>query len=101
VNTPLRIEITDNARTQISIAAAWWAENRPAARDAVREELDHVLDLLRIQPEIGTLIRRETLSGVRRVILPRIRYHVYYWIAGDSLQVLAFWHSSRGSGPPV
>ena len=37
VNTPLRIEITDDARTQIVAAAAWWAEHRPAATGAVLE----------------------------------------------------------------
>ncbi len=101
MNTPLRIEITDNAQEQISTAAAWWAENRPAAPDAIREELDRILDLLRVQPAIGTVSRRATLSGVRRVTLSRIRYYVYYRVVGDALQVLAFWHTSRGSGPPM
>jgi len=101
MTTPLRIEITKAAQTQISVAAAWWAENRPAAPDAIREELDRILDLLRVQPEIGTIARRATLSGVRRVTLFRIRYYVYYRVAGDALQVLAFWHTSRGSGPPI
>jgi plasmid stabilization system protein ParE len=101
VNTSLRIEITDNAQAQISTAAAWWAENRPAAPNAIREELDRILDLLRVQPAIGTSARRATLSGVRRVTLSRIRYYVYYRVVGDALQVLAFWHTSRASGPPM
>lgn len=101
MNTPLRIEITDNAQSQISAAAAWWDQHRPAAPGAIHEELDRVLDLLRVQPDIGTLARRATLSGVRRVTLSRIRYYVYYRVARDALQVLAFWHTSRGSGPPM
>lgn len=101
MNTSLRIEITDNAQAQISTAAAWWAENRPAAPNAIREELDRILDLLRVQPAIGTSARRATLSGVRRVTLSRIRYYVYYRVVGDALQVLAFWHTSRASGPPM
>ena len=101
MNTPQRIEITDNAQVQISSAAAWWAKNRPAAPDAIRNELDRVLDLLRVQPAIGTIARRATLSGVRRVTLSRVRYYVYYRAADDVLQVLAFWHTGRGSEPPV
>ena len=101
MNTPLRIEITDKAQTQISVASAWWAENRPAAPDAIREELDRILGLLRVQPEIGTVARRATLSGVRRVTLSRIRYYVYYRVADDALQVLAFWHTSRDVGPSL
>jgi hypothetical protein len=34
VNTPLRIQVTDDARTQIAAAAAWWTMNRPAAVEA-------------------------------------------------------------------
>ena len=101
MNSPRRIEITEKAQAQISVASAWWAENRPAAPGAIREELDRILGLLRVQPEIGTIARRATLSGVRRVTLSRIRYYVYYRVAGDALQVLAFWHTSRGSRPPI
>ena len=101
MNTPLRVEITDDAQTQISNAAAWWAENRPAAPDAIRDELDRILALLRVQPDIGTIAHCATLSGVRRVTLSRVRHYVYYRVAGDALQVLAFWHTSRGSGPAI
>ena len=101
MNTPLRVEVTDKAQTQIAVASAWWAENRPAAPDAIREELDRILGLLCVQPEIGTIARRVTLSGVRRVTLSRIRYYVYYRVADDALQVLAFWHTSRDMGPSL
>jgi hypothetical protein len=36
---------------------------------------------------------------MRRVILPRIRYYLYYRVAGDALEVMAFWHVSRGRQP--
>ena len=101
MNPPLRIEITDDARKQITAAAAWWAVNRPAAPDAVFEDLDRTLELLRMQPEIGMIARSAMLPGVRRVALSRIRYFVYYRVVGDALQVLAFWHTSRGSGPKL
>jgi plasmid stabilization system protein ParE len=101
VNTLLRIEITENAQAQIASAAAWWAKNRPAAPDAIRDELDRILDLLSVQPAIGTIARRATLSGVRRVTLSRVRHYVYYRVADDVLQVLAFWHTGRGSEPPM
>ena len=101
MSTPLRIEITDKAQGQIAVAMSWWAENRPAAPDAIREELDSILGLLCVQPEIGTRARRAALSGVRRVTLSRIRYYVYYRVAGDALQVLAVWHTSRDLGPSL
>jgi plasmid stabilization system protein ParE len=101
VNTPLRIEITDDARTQIAAAAAWWAEHRPAATGAVLEDLDRILGLLAVQPAMGARARRAKLSGVRRVKLSRIRYYLYYRVAEDALQVLALWHTSRGAGPSL
>lgn len=69
VNTPLRVEITDDAATQIAAAVAWWAEHRPTAPGAILEDLDRILDLLCVQPAMGTRARRASLSGVRRVTL--------------------------------
>jgi plasmid stabilization system protein ParE len=101
VKTPLRVEITENAQAQISAAAEWWAKNRSAAPDAVGDDLDRMVELLRLQPAIGTTARRATLSDVHRVTLSRIRYYVYYRVTEDAIQVLAFWHTSRGSEPPA
>ncbi len=95
----LRLDITEQAQQHIVAATEWWSRHRPAAPDAVLEDLDHTLELLCVQPELGTKARRATLSGVRRVTLPRIRYVLYYRVTGDRLQVLALWHSSRNSGP--
>lgn len=96
---PLRMEFTSDARSQIVAAADWWRANRPAAPDAVFEELDRILRLLVVQPGLGARARQATLSGVRRVLLSRIHYYVYYRVTGNALQVLAFWHASRGHGP--
>jgi plasmid stabilization system protein ParE len=101
VTAPLRLDITDTARAQISAASAWWAENRPAAPDAIRDELERLFDLLRVQPAIGTVARRATLPGVRRVTLTRVRYYLYYRVTPNAIQVLAFWHTARGSEPPM
>lgn len=99
MNTPLRIQVTDDARTQIEAAVVWWAKNRPAAPGAILEELDRTLVLLCLQPTMGARARRASLSGVRRVTLSRIRYYLYYRVVDDVLQVLALWHTSRGMGP--
>ena len=101
MKTPLRIDITEDARAQIEAAVAWWSENRPSAPGAVRDDLDRILGLLSVQPEMGTKARRVTLPGVRRVTLSRIRYYIYYRVTDDALQVLALWHTSRGQGPSL
>jgi plasmid stabilization system protein ParE len=99
VSRPLQIKISQNARAQIEEAAAWWARNRPSAPGAVREDLDRILSLLAVQPGMGARPRQAKLQAVRRVTLSRIRYYLYYRATDDALEVLAFWHTSRGEQP--
>lgn len=101
MTSPLRIKVSQGALAQIEEAAAWWARNRPLAPGAVREDLDRILGLLSVEPGIGARARRTKLQGVRRVTLSRIRYYVYYRVSEDALEVLAFWHSSRGREPQL
>ncbi|MGH9463342.1 MAG: type II toxin-antitoxin system RelE/ParE family toxin [Vicinamibacteria bacterium] len=98
---PLQIKISNAAAAQIETVAAWWAENRRSAPGAVHEDLDRVLNPLALEPGIGTPARATTLRGVRRVTLLRVRYHLYYRVTDDSLEVLAFWHTSRGHQPDL
>ena len=99
MTSPLRIKVSQGALAQIEEAAAWWARNRPLAPGAVREDLDRILGLLSVEPGIGARARRAKLQGMRRVTLSRIWYYVYYRVSEDALEVLAFWHTSRGREP--
>jgi plasmid stabilization system protein ParE len=56
-----------------------------------------------LQPEIGARARNIALPGVRRLHLARIHYDLYYRLveAPRRLEILAFWHSSRGSESPI
>ena len=84
---------------QIDAAAAWWSEHRPAAPQALAEELAEAYDLIAAQPRIGPSATRARLRGVRRLHLSRVRYYLYYREAGNAIEVLALWHESRGSEP--
>ena len=95
------IRLTRRAAAQIDEAARWWALNRPAAPGAVAEELEQIYALLGVQPRAGALARSTRLPGVRRIHLNRIRYDLYYRESADGIVVLAFWHTSRGSAPPI
>ncbi|MEO8076301.1 MAG: hypothetical protein ABI818_08245 [Acidobacteriota bacterium] len=50
---PLPIEVSDLARGQIRAAEQWWRRNRPAAPNAIHEELDRASKLISVQPEVG------------------------------------------------
>ena len=97
----LIVQIKSRAQREIEQAAEWWAENRPAAPGAVRKDMEAALALLVEEPGIGTKIETARMDTVRRLYLTRVRYFLYYRIRGKFLEVVAFWHSSRESGPPI
>lgn len=103
MSRPLHIEVGDLAKTQIRAAEQWWRLNRPKAPNAIREELERASSLISVQPEVGARARNISLPGVRRLHLARVRYDVYYRVVTEpeQIEVLAFWHASRESGPPL
>jgi len=103
VSEPLPVEVSALAAEQIRAAETWWRVNRPKAPNAIREELERASLLLARQPQIGARASNASLAGVRRVHLARIHYDLFYRLAEEPkrLEILAFWHSRRGSRPPL
>ena len=97
----MRVRITNRARRHIDAAANWWQQNRPLAAGAVSEELAEAFKLLAAQPAIGVPALNVRTGDVRRVYLARIHYYLYYRVQADEVQILALWHTSRGSSPPL
>lgn len=99
----LPVRIVASAAVAIADAAKWWVENRPKAPAAFAEELARGLDLVASEPAIGAKARNAKLPGLRRIHLARIRYYLYYRVRSSpaAIEVLALWHSSRGSGPQL
>ena len=100
---PLEIVVSALAADQIRAADAWWRVNRPKAPNAIREDLARASSLIAIQPDLGARARNASLVGVRRLHLARIRYDLYYLVeeTRTQLEILALWHSSRASLPPI
>jgi plasmid stabilization system protein ParE len=97
----LDVEVTARAAAQIETAAAWWAENRPAAPDAVRIDFQEAKTLLSQQPGVGARSSTARYADLRRLYLSRVRYHIYYRVQAGKVVILAFWHARRGSGPSL
>ena len=97
----LRVKISARATLHIHTAAQWWAENRPAAPGAVRQDIGESLALIARQPGIGAAYAGAKTEDVRCVLVGRIRYFIYYRPTADTLEVLAVWHVSRGKQPFV
>jgi len=95
------VRVTKRAQAHIERAALWWDENRDLAPKAFDEDLAEAFLLLGAEPRVGAPALHTHAQGVRRLHLARIRYYLYYRIRGDRVEVLALWHTSRGSGPSV
>jgi len=96
-----RVGFSRTADAQIEMIEVWWRENRPAAPDMFSRELEAAVRLLEISPQIGKAYPEAPVPDVRRLLIGRSRYHIYWEIDADSdaVTVLAVWHARRGSGP--
>jgi plasmid stabilization system protein ParE len=103
VTRPLPIKVTRRAAREIAKACQWWDANRPAAPGAVQQEIARVFRLIALQPGVGAQAKNAQLPGVRRVHLSRVHYHLYYRVRSDpgAVEILALWHTSRGTSPRV
>lgn len=97
MSSRLPLRITRRAAQEIGDASEWWNLNRPAAREAFRRAIERAFELISSQPSIGAVAANTKLSGVRRVHLSSIRYHLYYRVKDKprTIEVLALWHTSR------
>ena len=95
----MRVRVAKRAQAHIERAALWWDQNRPLAPEALDEELAEAFSLLSAEPGIGAPALNVRAEGVRRVHLARVHYHLYFRVRGGQVEVLALWHTSRGTGP--
>lgn len=93
----LPLHTTRRAAREIREASKWWDENRLAAPDAFRDAIDNAFELIRTQPHIGAVATNVKLPGVRRILLSKVQYYLYYRVKSKphSIEVVAIWHTSR------
>jgi plasmid stabilization system protein ParE len=96
-----RLLVAKRADTQIRTIDAWWIEHRDKAPGLFAQELANTLEAIADSPTVGRPYGVVGGVEVRRLLLRRCRYHVYfsYDAASDLVRVRAVWHSSRGRPP--
>ena len=96
-----RVIVAPRAVAQVETITAWWRANRPTSPDLFLEEFAAALTRLASAPTSGGVYRPGPRPDLRRLLLPRTRYHVYYVTAEDArrVSVLAVWHTARGGKP--
>jgi plasmid stabilization system protein ParE len=95
------VRISADAEAQLIAIRSWWLVNRAAAPDLFDRELDAAVVVIGKAPGAFPVYRREGDDDVRRALLPKSRYAVYFSVEANHVLVVALWHTARGSGPPL
>jgi len=97
----LTIVIAPRARVQLITVDEWWREHRPEAPELIQLEFGEALEQLRTAPRSGVFVLGAPVPDLRRVLLVRTRYHVYYVFDEQraTVEIMAVWHAMRGRGP--
>jgi len=97
----VHVRSVPTADERIESADAWWRANRPSAPDLFAQELRAARELLSNSPEVGLRRWHKMIPGLRRLLLPKSRYHVYYAhnARREEVLILAVWSAVRGRGP--
>ncbi len=96
-----QVVVSPQAEAQIRRIVTWWRRNRKDSRDLFSSELAGAFSTLETAPRAGSRYRSGKVRGVRRILLPATRHHVYYLVGTRAVIVLAVWASVKGSGPDL
>ncbi len=94
-------KVAPRAARQIRVAAEWWRKNRTKNPTGFAEELEAALLLIEELPNAGEAVAHRTVPNLRRLLLGLSQHYLYYSVHLEApiIEVLALWHTSRGSGP--
>jgi plasmid stabilization system protein ParE len=95
--------VSRRAASQIRDAAEWWMRERPKAPEAFSDDLESAFALVRELPNAGEPVRHQKITGLRRILLGRVQFHLYYRVESGSsvVEVLTLWHTSRENDPRI
>jgi plasmid stabilization system protein ParE len=83
-----------SAQFDVEEAASWYESRRPDLGLRFLEELDHVLKRVTAAPLHFPVIHR----GVRRALLNRFPYSVYFVFGDEEIEIIAVLHQRRHPG---
>jgi plasmid stabilization system protein ParE len=97
----MRLRFLGRSAEQVVDLDKRWRRNRPKAPALFAKELADAVRLLKTAPEAGSLYPERAAQGIRRVLLPKTQYYLYYVYDRESslIGVLAVWSCLRGRPP--
>lgn len=101
MSAPYSVLVAPSARRHVQTIAEWWEANRDKAPDLFAQELEAAFVRVAAAPTSFRIYRESKGRSIRRLLMPRTSYHVYFEVneTQKQVQVLAVWHTARGRGP--
>ena len=90
----MTFEFHPEAEVELIEAAAYYERHVPGLGERFQSEIRRVVDLLVSQPQIGAPVD----SDLRKFVLPRFPFALYYSITADVLRIEVVAHHSRRPG---
>lgn len=87
----ISVIVTPAAQEDIADAIAWYEASSPGLSWDFRMALDACLDQMARYPDAGTRVT----PSVRRALLRRFPYAIYYRQQNDAAQIIAILHTHR------
>ena len=86
-----RLEFRPEASADVAEAFSWYEAQRPGLGTEFEAELDGTLGLIKAMPAAGRVVYRT----LRRALVRRFPFAIYYVLGGDLIEVRAVLHGSR------
>ena len=96
----MKIVLLDEAQRRFEAEDRWWRENRDA-KELFLTEFQDVLRQLSSTPGVGQRYRRSPGKLIQRVLMPKVRCHVYYFHDHERelIEIHSIWGGRRKRGP--
>jgi len=86
-----RLRVSDRATEEIGEAFDWYQEQQPGLGDEFLAALDSQFRSILLMPRVYA----QTQPGIRRALLPRFPYGVFYAEKAEMIAILAVIQTSR------
>ena len=96
----MQIVLLNEAQDRFEAEDRWWREHRDA-RELFLTEFQEALRRITSTPGIGQHYRRARGKLIRRVLMKKVRCHVYYFhdTEHDVVEIHSIWSARRRRGP--
>ena len=98
----MKIVLLDEAQSRFEAEDRWWRENRDA-KELFFTEFQEILRQLSSTSDVGQRYRRSRGKLIQRVLMTKVRCHVYYFHdhERDIVEIHSIWGARRKRGPKL